>query len=70
VLEGPALSPWTVAQKWPRLWFNPWAAHPLALDIPVPQRVGYKTGVVEYHDVEDAPARLFDLTDDWPRPIG
>ena len=41
VLEGPALSPWTVAQKWPRLWFNSWAAHPLALDIPVPQRVGY-----------------------------
>jgi hypothetical protein len=70
VLEGPALSPWTVAQKCPRLWINPWAPHPLALDIPVPHRVGYKTGVVEYYDVEAAPARLFDLTDGWPGPIG
>jgi hypothetical protein len=69
VLEGPALSPWMVAQKWPRLWLNPWAAHPLKIKIPVPQRVGYKTGQVEYVEAEITPARLFDLAEDWPGPI-
>jgi hypothetical protein len=69
VLEGPGLSPWTIAQKWPRLWLNPWAAHPLEIDIPIPRRVGDTTGHVEYLDSQTTPGRLFDLAEDWPGPI-
>jgi len=69
VLEGPGLSPWTIAQKWPRLWLNPWAAHPLEIDIPVPQRVGDMTGRVEYLDSQTPPRQLFNLVEDWPGPI-
>ena len=69
VLEGPALSPWTAAQKWPRLWLNPWAAHALDIDIPVPRRAGDKAGQVEYAEAQTTPARLFDLAEGWPGPI-
>jgi hypothetical protein len=68
VLEGPALSPWTVAQKWPRLWLNPWAAHPVEIVIPVPQRAGDTTGQIEYLEAQTSPARLFDLSEGWPGP--
>jgi hypothetical protein len=69
VLEGPGISPWTIAKKWPRLWLNPWAAHPLEIDLPVPQRIGDRTGHVEYWDAQATPAGLFDLAEDWPGPI-
>jgi hypothetical protein len=69
VLEGPALNPWTIAHKWPRVGLNPWAAHPLAIDIPLPRGVGTKTGHVEYLDAQSFPWRLFDLSEGWPGPI-
>jgi hypothetical protein len=37
--------------------------------MPVPRRVGYKTGEVEYVIAEITPGRLFDLAEDWPGPI-
>jgi hypothetical protein len=68
VLAGPALGPWTIARDWPRLWFNPWAAHPLEIDIPVPRRLGDTTGHVTYFDAQNTPAALFELSDHWPAP--
>lgn len=70
VLEGRCLHPWGVAREWPRLWQNPWARRPLALDGPFPQGVGDQDGRVEYRDVAVSPASLFGLVDDWPGPLG
>jgi hypothetical protein len=66
VLEGPTITPWTVASRWPRLWLNPWAAHPVELDVPFPRGVGGQDGQVTYVDATGLPARLFGLDDSWP----
>jgi hypothetical protein len=69
VLEGPALSPWTIAKRWPRLWLNPWAVQPLDIETPLPRGVGSNTGQVEYAEADFTPARLFRLAEDWPGPV-
>jgi hypothetical protein len=69
VLEGRSLNPWVVAREWPRLWHNPWATRPLALDTPFPEGIGDQSGRVEYRDAAAPPASLFGLTDDWPGPL-
>jgi hypothetical protein len=69
VLEGPALRPWTIAKKWPRLWLNPWALHPLDIQVPLPRGVGSDTGQIEYVEADMTPAPLFGLAEDWPGPV-
>ena len=66
VLEGLAITPWAVASRWPRLWLNPWGAHPVELDVPFPRGVGDQKGQVTYLDGTEPPARLFGLDDNWP----
>jgi hypothetical protein len=68
VLEGPRITPWTVASRWPRVWLNTWAAHPVELDVPFPQGVGDQNGQVTYVDASEPPARLFGLDNNWPEP--
>jgi hypothetical protein len=69
VLAGPALGPWTVGRDWPRLWLNPWAAQPLDVDLPVPQRVADTAGHVAYHEARGTPAALFGFPAGWPGPM-
>jgi hypothetical protein len=68
VITGTNVMPWTVARIWPRLWRNPWAAHPLHVDLPFPRGIASENGVVEYQEVAASPNELFGLASDWPGP--
>jgi hypothetical protein len=60
-----------VARALPRLWHNPWTAHPLTVDLPfAASRMAPDERSIENSDATINPADLFDLTADWPgRPF-
>jgi hypothetical protein len=60
--------PWSAAKIWPRLWLNPWATHPLPIDSWLPIATIDERGSVSYHDVDQSPANVLGLPDDWPGP--
>ena len=68
VLTGNNLVPENLTRTWPRLWPNPWAARPLATDLPLPRGVANHQGGMEYHEVTGAPNSILGLADDWPGP--
>lgn len=59
-----------VANQWPRLWENPWAAVPLAAELPLPRSAGCKAAQFSHDDADGpySPRALFDLPGDWPDP--
>lgn len=66
VLTGIRIFPETMMERWPRLWHNPWATHPLRVRLPFPLGVAHKSGRVSYEDTEAAPGTYFDLPLGWP----
>jgi hypothetical protein len=68
LITGTNIMPWTVAKVWPRLWRNPWAAHPLQAELQLPEAILSEQGTVTYSERVGAPASLFGLPEDWPGP--
>lgn len=65
VITGTDVMPWTIAQVWPRLWRNPWAARPVDADLGLPEAVASERGIATYSERAEAP---FGFPDDWPGP--
>lgn len=70
VLTASGLQPWTVGRIWPRIWHNPFAAHPMATDLGLPSSVIGTDGRLEHRDLIEPPSVLFDLPANWPGPEG
>jgi len=68
VIIGTGLMPWNAAKVWPRIWPNPWATHPLEISLPLPTALADDRGAVSYEDRDGWPAKLLDLSSDWPGP--
>ena len=60
----------TMARRWPRLWINPWAEHPLEASFGLPLACPGMNGAVDYIDQPHAPAAIFGLGEIWPGPEG
>jgi hypothetical protein len=68
ILVGPAIFSWTVGQRWPRLWHNPHAVHPVEMRGAFPEAVVMESGEIAVTDRDDLPHVLFRLPADWPGP--
>jgi hypothetical protein len=68
VLAAPHFSPYSVAREWPRLWTNPWAAHPLdTASLPWPRmEPDQALNRLLPRDAPAPPWSYFDLSPDWP----
>ena len=70
VLIGKAIYPWTITQRWPRLWFNPWANSPLEVgQFPFPH-TQVDDERLTHIDVSWLPDELFGLDSEWPGDAG
>lgn len=58
------------ANRRPRLWPNPWAAHALTESLQMPQSVGSTEAQFEHQDDEETPSprAIFGLGSEWPGP--
>ena len=67
VLTAFDLMPWSVAHCQPWLITNPWASHPLEIELPF-NRVGVDptTGTIERVETNFEPSAHFGLSPDWP----
>lgn len=70
VITATGLMPWVAAKIWPRLWTNPWASHPLDAKLPLSSAVTDEHGAVTYVDLDESPASVLGLSDNWPGPEG
>lgn len=68
VLTGTNVMPWTFAGTWPRIWPNPWARHPLSVELPFPTAAADQEGIVRYKEVTGTPAALLGVAEGWPGP--
>jgi len=67
VLTAFELMPWSVAQSQPWLIANPWASHPLAIELPFNLvAVDTTTGTIERVETDFQPSVHFGLPPDWP----
>jgi hypothetical protein len=65
VLVGSAIQPWSVAQKWPRLWLNPWAEKPLREPFPFPS-ARVEEDEITFQDEKQPPHEALGLPLNWP----
>jgi hypothetical protein len=65
VLVGSAINPWSIAQRWPRLWVNPWASRVMEEDLPFP-RAHVEGERLVLCDEKQTPHDVLDLAPDWP----
>jgi hypothetical protein len=68
VLVGTTLLPWTCAARWPRLWLNPWATHPLKTELPFSTVWVDDHGVLTPRHAGSTPSAVLGLPSDWPGP--
>ena len=68
VITGTSLMPWNVATIWPRLWPNPWAAHPLSAKLSFPTAMADEQGVFTYEDRAKARSRCLACRATGPVP--
>lgn len=68
VLGAPMFSPYSIARSWPRLWTNPWAAHPITVpELPWPRsEADLDTNMLRRVEALGSPADFFELDADWP----
>jgi hypothetical protein len=67
IVTASELKPWTVPRVVPRLWTNPWAARPLADDLPwAAQASPTETEAPEIAEPIKPPHELLGLDPDWP----
>ncbi len=67
VLAAFELLPSTIARGQPWLIANPWASHPLDIELPFNRvTADLATGKIECEEAVSQPALLFDLPPDWP----
>lgn len=65
VLVGSAINPWSVTQRWPRLWLNPWATRVLQTNLPFPSAHVESERLV-LTDEKRASHEVLGLAPDWP----
>jgi hypothetical protein len=67
VLTATEFKPWTIARVVPRLWTNPWAARPLAVELPwAAQASPTQTEAPLIVDPAEPPHEVLGLSADWP----
>lgn len=69
VLVGREFGMHTVGRRWPELWVNPWAEHPVKPSLfDLPLACPREDGTVAYIEPNGTPGQLLGLAPDWPGP--
>lgn len=70
-LIGRDLGMHAVGRRWPELWVNPWAEHPVKPSLfDLPSACPREDGTVAYTEPNGTPGQLLGLAADWPGPEG
>ncbi len=68
VIGASGLQPSTCARELPRLWVNPWANHPLGIQLPFATATAEESGEVKYSDATTTASEVLGLPEEWPGP--